>query len=53
MSVNYDVNENVTVFFDGINLNNATEEGYGRYEEQFLFANQYGPRYSIGARYTF
>jgi len=53
MSVNYDVNENVTVFFDGINLNNATEEGYGRYEEQFLFANQYGPRYSVGARYTF
>ena len=49
----YRRHEKVTVFFDGINLNNATEEGYGRYEEQFLFANQYGPRYSIGARYTF
>jgi TonB-dependent receptor len=53
MSVNYDVNENVTVFFEGVNLNNETEQGYGRYEEQFLFANQYGPRYAIGARYTF
>ncbi|MFT6790334.1 MAG: iron complex outermembrane receptor protein [Pseudoalteromonas rhizosphaerae] len=53
MSVNYDVNENVTVFFEGINLNNETEQGYGRYEEQFLFARQYGPRYAIGARYTF
>ena len=53
MSVNYDVNENVTVFFEGVNLNNETEQGYGRYEEQFLFANQYGPRYAIGARYSF
>jgi len=53
MSVNYDVNENLTVFFEGVNLNNETEQGYGRYEEQFLFARQYGPRYAIGARYNF
>ena len=53
MSVNYDVTENVTVFFEGLNLNNETEQGYGRYEEQFLFARQYGPRYTLGARYTF
>ncbi len=53
MSINYDVTENFTVFMDAINLNNETEEGFGRYEEQFLFANQYGPRYTLGARYTF
>ena len=53
LSVNYDINENMTVFFEGINLNNETERGYGRYEEQFLFARQYGPRYTIGARYSF
>jgi len=53
LSVNYDVTEKLTVFFEGINLNNETEEGYGRYEEQFLFARQYGPRYAVGARYTF
>ncbi|MGM0481823.1 MAG: TonB-dependent receptor [Pseudomonadota bacterium] len=53
LSVNYDVSEQLTVFFEGINLNNETEEGYGRYEEQFLFARQYGPRYALGARYTF
>lgn len=53
LSVNYDVTEELTVFFEGINLNNETEEGYGRYEEQFLFARQYGPRYALGARYTF
>ncbi|WP_411358283.1 TonB-dependent receptor [Pseudidiomarina salilacus] len=53
MSVNYDITDRFTVFFEGINLNNETEQGYGRYEEQFLFARQYGPRYSLGARYSF
>lgn len=53
MSVNYDVNERFTVFFEGINLNNETEQGFGRYERQFLFAREYGPRYSLGARYSF
>ena len=53
MSVNYDVNDNLTVFFEGLNITDETEQGYGRYEEQFLFARQYGPRYTLGARYTF
>jgi len=53
LSVNYAINDNLTVFFEGINLNNETEQGYGRYEEQFLFARQYGPRYAVGVRYTF
>ncbi|WP_286263118.1 TonB-dependent receptor [Thalassotalea atypica] len=53
LSVNYDIDENFTVFFDGINLNNETEQGYGRYEEQFLFAREYGPRYILGVRYSF
>lgn len=53
MSVNYDITDNLTVFFEGINLNNETEQGYGRYEEQFLFARQYGSRYALGVRYSF
>ena len=53
MSVNYDIDERITVFFEGINLNNETEQGFGRYEEQFLFARQYGPRYGLGVRYSF
>ena len=52
-SVNYDVNENLTVFLEGVNINDETERGFGRFEEQFLFARQYGPRYTFGARYTF
>jgi iron complex outermembrane receptor protein len=53
ISVNYDVTEELTVFFEGINVTNETEQGYGRYEEQFLFARQFGARYALGARYTF
>ncbi len=53
MNVSYAWNENFTVFVEGVNLNNETEQGYGRYEEQFLFARQYGPRYTLGARYNF
>ena len=52
LSVNYDINESLTVFFEGINLNNETEQHYGRFEEQFLFAGQYGPRYSVGVRFS-
>lgn len=53
MSINYDVTERLTVFAEGINLNNETEQGFGRYEEQFLYAREYGPRYSLGMRYSF
>ena len=53
VSVNYDVNDNLTVFFEGVNVNDETEEIYGRYEAQFLSARQYGPRYALGVRYSF
>ncbi|MFT6731840.1 MAG: iron complex outermembrane receptor protein [Polaribacter sp.] len=53
LSVNYDVSDELTVFFEGINLNNETERTFGRYKEQFLSARQYGSRYTLGARYTF
>jgi iron complex outermembrane recepter protein len=52
LSVNYELNENLTVFFEGINLTNETERSFGRFERQFLSAAQYGPRYAIGVRYT-
>ncbi|MBW8190603.1 TonB-dependent receptor [Neiella marina] len=53
VSINYDITEQLTVFFEGINLNDETEQGYGRYEEQFMYARQYGPRYALGVRYGF
>ncbi|WP_026376343.1 TonB-dependent receptor [Aestuariibacter salexigens] len=53
LSVNYDVTDNLTVFFEGINLTNETERRFGRFERQFLSAAQYGPRYALGVRYSF
>ncbi|NQY64059.1 MAG: TonB-dependent receptor [Alteromonadaceae bacterium] len=52
-SVNYDITDQFTVFIEGVNITNSTEEVYGRYKEQFLRASQYGARYAMGVRYTF
>ena len=52
LSVNYEVTDNMTVFFDGVNLTNETERKYSRFESQFVSAAQYGPRYVLGFRYT-
>ncbi|SEL44606.1 TonB-dependent receptor [Colwellia chukchiensis] len=52
LSVNYDVNDNMTVFFEGVNLSNETERTFSRFQSQFLSAAQYGPRYTLGFRYT-
>lgn len=53
LSVNYDLTEELTVSFNAVNLTDETEETYGRYERQFIGANQYGVRYVLGARYSF
>ncbi|WP_426369060.1 TonB-dependent receptor [Pseudocolwellia sp. HL-MZ7] len=53
LSVNYEVSDNVTVFFDGVNLTNETERSFSRFDSQFVSAAQYGTRYSLGARYSF
>jgi outer membrane receptor protein involved in Fe transport len=52
LSINYDINDSMTVFFEGVNLTNETEGSSSRTQSQFLSAAQYGPRYSLGFRYT-
>jgi TonB-dependent receptor len=52
-SVNYSMTEELTFYLEGYNIFNETEEGFGRYTNQFLFARQYGSRVAFGARYTF
>ncbi len=53
INASYEVNDNFTVFVEGINVTDETRHVYGRTEQQTLFAVQTGPRYNIGARYTF
>lgn len=53
MSASYEVSDNLTVFFDGINILEADFRVYGREEAQVLQAGQTGARYNLGVRYTF
>lgn len=53
ISASYDINDNLTVFLEGINILEETSRDFSRYEEQFLGAEQFGARYNLGARYTF
>jgi len=45
--------ENLSVFFEGLNVTEETQRVYVRYPEQFVRGNQYGARYNLGARWQF
>ncbi|MGA9659426.1 MAG: TonB-dependent receptor [Asticcacaulis sp.] len=53
LSASYDLSSRYTVFFEGLNVTNATTRRYGRFEAQLIDAEQYGSRYSIGLRAKF
>ncbi len=55
LSLSYDLPwiEGMTVFVEGINVNDASQRVYARYKNQFKSAYQYGARYNLGLRYNF
>lgn len=53
VNVSYDVTDQLTVFVEALNLTNSTQKISDRHPNNVIFANQQGPRYNIGARYTF
>lgn len=53
ISASYDINDNLTVFFAGLNVLEETYNVYGREELQVLQAGQTGARYDLGVRYSF
>ena len=52
-NVSYQVNEQLSVFVEGINLTDETKRVFARHENQLRFASQTGPRYMFGLRYKF
>ena len=52
MNASYDVNDNLTIFVEGINLTDEIQRLHERTNEQAFLALQSGPRYMIGARYN-
>ena len=53
MSASYDVNDNLTVFVEGLNLTSEDTRNFGRSERQITNASQTGVRFALGARYAF
>lgn len=53
LSIGYQVNDQFSIQFEGINLTDETQRIHGRNERQLLFATQNGPRYMLGFRYKF
>ncbi|AQT60997.1 TonB-dependent receptor [Cellvibrio sp. PSBB023] len=53
LNVSYNVNEQLTVFFEGLNLTEENIRQYGRSESQLWYLEDLGARYQIGARYNF
>lgn len=53
INLTYYVNSNLSLFVEGLNINEETQRTFSRYSEQLLRANQYGARYNFGVRYQF
>jgi len=53
INVSYDVNDQITVFAEGINVTGATQRSHVRSENTVLWATQAGARYNLGVRYKF
>lgn len=53
ISASYDVNENLTVFLEGINVLGEETYKYSRYQDQFVRAQTNSPRYAVGVRSKF
>ena len=53
INASYNISEELIVFVEGINITDETQRMYSRHRNELLNAIQSGPRYNIGARYTF
>ena len=53
LNISYDINENVTVFLEGLNITEEDARQHGRYEEQLLQAIVGSSRWNLGARANF
>jgi outer membrane receptor protein involved in Fe transport len=53
MSVTYYLNDNLTLYFNGLNISNKTRHLYSLNKSQVLQAVQTGTRWDVGFRYNF
>ena len=53
VNASYDVNDRFTVFVEGINVTDEATRRHGRFPEQIIDYETFGPRYSFGVRAKF
>ncbi|WP_299596696.1 TonB-dependent receptor [uncultured Microbulbifer sp.] len=53
MNISYEVNDNFTVLFEGLNLTEESLQAFGRDKNQLWHAQELDARYLIGAQYKF
>ena len=53
LSASYEVSENVSVFFEGINLTEEFVHKRGRFDNQLLLVEDSGRRFAFGVRANF
>ena len=52
-SMSYAITDQFSVFAEGVNLLNETSTAHGRFDNQFIWAIETGPRYTFGVRARF
>ena len=50
ISASYDIQENITVFIEGVNITEEETRRYGRYKDQLISLEDNGSRWAIGVR---
>nr|WP_324257006.1 TonB-dependent receptor [Cellvibrio fontiphilus] len=53
LNISYNINEQFSIFAEGLNITDETQRTYSRYKGALQSATELGARYNIGARYTF
>jgi len=51
--VSYGINDNISIFAEGVNITDEKYQRVGRYDNQVLLREQTGPRYTLGVRAEF
>ncbi|WP_045827138.1 TonB-dependent receptor [Teredinibacter turnerae] len=53
LNVSYDITDSISVFFEGLNVTGEDNREFARNKKMLWYLEDLGPRYALGARYSF
>jgi iron complex outermembrane recepter protein len=53
LSASYDINDNLSIIFEGINVTGETRRSYSIYKNRLITLEDTGSRYTLGIRGKF